>query len=137
MNRRVQIILLLVLIFTAGLLTGWFMRPVSLNMIEDASRRDRWQSGNPQERVVAFMAEFQEEITLSPEQAEDVRPLIEAFMKQTNRYKREQLRLRKKAHDETVAAIREILTPEQQDVLDALNATSNRRFQRAVQGPAE
>ena len=132
MNRRFQILVLLVVIFGAGLVMGWFLRPLS--MIDDPSRRERWQSGNPRERVDAFMEEFQKEITLSSEQVEGIRPLIEAFMQKSSRYKREYLRLKKEAHDETVSAIRQLLTPAQQQTLDDLNADSNKRFQRALDG---
>lgn len=94
--------------------------------------RRLWSSGTLEQRVQAFMREFTEELDLTAEQIEEVRPIVEEAMKQYIRYDREHLRLRKAAHDRTVAEIREVMEPDQRRKLDELNASSQKRFGNAL-----
>lgn len=135
MRNKFSIALVFLVVFAAGGVTGWFLRPITRapagppNMIDNPERgRKLWNSGAVGERAEAFLAEFTRELELRPDQVEALRPIVEAAMKQYIRFDREHLRLRKVAHDRAVEEIRALLDPAQQDKLDALDASSQKRF---------
>ena len=134
MKNRLSIALVFLLVFLAGGVAGWFLRvpsePPPPNIIEKGGRK-LWSSGTATERTDKFMAEFDKELELRPEQIGGVRAIVESTMKKYIRFDKEHLRLRKVAHDEAVEAIRPLLEPQQQEKLDALDRSSNQRFQRA------
>ena len=131
MKRVLQLSGFLLVVFVAGAISGWFLRPV--NMIDDAGKRQSWQSGTPEERAEAILSELTEELGLSESQVTTIRPIIEQNFRKSTKIDRERMRLRKTVHDETVTAIREHLDTEQVQKLNGLNDSSNRRFQRAME----
>jgi len=137
MKRSIQILLMLLAILGSGFAAGWFLRPLGWNMVEDANRRSAWQSGDAGERVEAFMSAFGDEIDLTPDQAARIEPLVETFMHESNRVRSEYLRKKKVGHDKTVTGIRELLDAGQQQKMDALIESSEKRFQKALGDPGE
>ena len=144
MKNRLAIALIFLLVFLAGAVTGWVLRPQApppaetKNMIEQGGRK-LWTSGTAPQRAEKFLAEFDNALELTPEQRDGIRAIIEPTMQKYIRFEREHLRLRKIAHDEAVTAIRPLLDPEQQEKLDSLDRSSQQRFQRAFKniGPVE
>ena len=139
MKNRLSIASIFLLVFLAGGISGWFLRPLpdppQPNMIEKGGRR-LWSNGSATERTSKFLTEFDRELALSADQIEKIRAIIEPTMEKYIRFDKEHLRLRKVAHDEAVEAILPLLDPAQQEKLESLNQSSNQRFQRALKNIA-
>jgi uncharacterized membrane protein len=123
MNKPWKLILLLVAIFSAGGVAGWFLA-LKVNR-EPVAKRTRPEDWAPQQ-----MKRLAEKLQLNPEQTEEVKAIVRRNSEELNRLRNYSFAETKIVFERMEREIAEKLTPEQRTKFEQLNKEQRERVKK-------
>ena len=124
MNQPFKLILLILGIFLAGAVTGYFIYP------EVAGMRAKPKHPSPEQWGPARLKKLSEKLGLSPEQEEKLRPIMVRDMAELGRLRTNCLAEAKKVFERMEHDISELLTPQQREKFEQMNREMREQMQR-------
>lgn len=125
MNTPWKLVLVLVGIFVAGGVTGSFLTlRFGRDWVVKRPGPDQW-APNHTKRLT-------ERLSLEPEQAEQVRPIVRRYMEELSRVRNESMTTTKAVFERMEREISEKLTPEQRVKYDELNKEMRERAKKVM-----
>jgi Spy/CpxP family protein refolding chaperone len=124
MNKPWVVILAFLGVFVAGTVSGTLL---GARYGRQIFPRNRPSGGNYSSQL---MQRFSEQLNLSADQTEKIRPIVERAQAENQRLRRENVQQMTKVMDEMHTQIAEILTPEQRVKLDELRKRFRERSER-------
>jgi Spy/CpxP family protein refolding chaperone len=122
MIRHWQILLLLIAIFLVGGVSGALLTA-------GAVKRKAMQAAQPQNLLTAAARHYQQELELTPEQVEQLRPLFQQTLREIARSRREMYQSMQRMHEE----MEPVLTPEQREKFLELRERAKARMKRQLE----
>jgi Spy/CpxP family protein refolding chaperone len=125
MNKSWKVILACLGIFVAGLISGTVLGARYSRQIFPRHRGGAGQNFGSQ-----LMQRYTDQLALSPEQATQIRPVVERAQGEMQRLRRENVQQVTKVMDEMHAQISEVLTPDQRLKMEELRKRFRERSER-------
>jgi len=118
MNKPWKLILLLVAIFSAGGVAGWFL---AMRTARDAAREAAAKRSRPEEWAPQHLKKLADRLDLTPEQNEELKVIVRRNSEELNRLRNYSFAETKVVFERMEREIAEKLTPDQRTKFEQLN----------------
>ena len=127
MNKPWKLILLLVAIFSAGGVAGWFL---AMRTARDAARESMAKRSRPEEWAPQHMKRLADRLDLTPEQNEEIKTIVRRNSEELNRLRNYSFSETKIVFERMEREIAEKLTLEQRTKFEQLNKEQRERVKK-------
>lgn len=129
MNKPWKVILLLVAIFAAGGVAGWFL---AMRSARDSAREAAAKRARPEEWAPQHLKRLADRLDLNPEQSEQIKQIVRRNSDELNRLRNYSFAETKIVFERMEREIAEKLTPEQRTKFEQLNKEMRERVRKSM-----